>query len=284
MKKVLRFTLVAAVAIFFAGPGAWAQEEASDEFTLEEITVTAEKREVAIQKVPSSVAVIAGKSLAQEGKISTEQILESIPNVTFRSGDGTNPNGNITIRGVQRTQESGGTNSILPSTTATYTDGVYQGIGGNYDVNRVEVLRGPQGTLYGRSATGGVVAFHTNNPELDIFSISASAEFGEADLRNYQATLNVPYGDKLALRLAWHDFERDGYHGNDEGGHTETSEGRIKALYQPTDPLEILLSLSYQETTTNGGGYCQGRWNSTLLCQCSSQGKGHLCATATDGW
>jgi iron complex outermembrane receptor protein len=255
MKKLLSFTLAVAVIVVFFIPNLWAQDDASDEFTLEEILVTAEKRSVVVQKVPSSVAVIEGKKLAEEGKISTQQILESIPNVTFRSGDGTNPNGNITIRGVQRTQESGGTNSILPSTTATYTDGVYQGIGGNYDVNRVEVLRGPQGTLYGRSATGGVVSFHTNNPELDTFSFSASAEFGEADLRNYKATLNVPYGDKLALRLAWHDFERDGYHGNDEGGHTETSEGRIKFLYQPTDPLEILLSLSYQETTTNGGGY-----------------------------
>jgi iron complex outermembrane receptor protein len=132
---------------------------------------------------------------------------------------------------------------------------VYQGIGGDYDVNRVEVLRGPQGTLYGRSATGGVVAFHTNNPKLDEFEAAASVEYGTADLRNYQAALNVPYGEKFAIRLAWHDFEKDGYHDNEDGKHTKTSEGRVKALYQPVDALDIMLTYSYQETTTNGGGY-----------------------------
>lgn len=254
MKKILLFTLAAAVAFAIAGPGAWAQESASDEFTLEEITVTAEKRAVNLQKLPSSVVALPGEDLQKLGKITTQQILESVPNVVYRAGSGTNPDGNITIRGVQRTQASGGVNAILPSTTAIYVDGVYQGIGGNYDVDRVEVLRGPQGTLYGRSATGGVISFYTNNPKLSEFSGNVSAEFGTASLINIQGAVNVPAGEKVAFRAAARFYERDGYF-DAEGGYTQSKEGRLKALFQPTDALEIVLGLSAAETKQNGGGW-----------------------------
>ena len=255
MKKSLLITLVALLTFIISGFTAWAQTStAESEFTLEEITVTAEKRAVSLQELPASVVAIEGIELAQQGKATTAQILESIPNVTYRGGSGTNPDGNITIRGVQRTQESGGTNAILPSTTATYTDGVYQGIGGGYDINRVEVLRGPQGTLYGRSATGGVVAFYTNDPKLSEFGGSASVEYGTASLFNIQGALNVPVGDKVALRVAGHYYARDGYF-EAEGGKRSTKEGRVKALFQPNDALGIILSISAAETKENGGGW-----------------------------
>jgi len=237
-----------------AGSWVWAQESAEEEFTLEEITVTAEKRAVSLQELPASVFALEGGDLAQQGKLTTAQILEGLPNVTYRGGSGTNPDGNITIRGVQRTQESGGTNAILPAVTAIYVDGVYQGIGGGYDINRVEVLRGPQGTLYGRSATGGVISFITNDPKLSEFGGSVFLELGSASLKNVQASINVPAGSMFAIRAAGHYYSRDGYY-DAEGGKTSSKEGRLKALFQPNDALSIIASVSAAETKTNGGGW-----------------------------
>ncbi len=227
-------------------------------FMLEEITVTAEKREANLQKLASSVVALPGDDLARQSRITTQQIIESVSNVTFRNGGGQNPDGNIAIRGIQRTQVSGGVDDILPSTTAVYVDGVYQGIGGHYDINRVEVLRGPQGTLYGRSATGGVIAFYTNDPKLNEFSGNVSAEYGNYSLVNAEGVVNVPAGDKVALRAAAHYYSRDGYF-DKKGGRTETREGRLKILFQPTDPFQIVLSGSTQATQDWGGG-----WTMTL--------------------
>jgi len=239
--------------IFNGGPLVYAQNAATSEFTLEEITITAEKRTENLQAIPAAVTAIQGADLKEMGKITTAQILESLPNVQFHEGEGPNPNGNIVIRGMQRTQQSGGDNDNNPAATATYVDEVYQGIGGGYDLNRVEVLRGPQGTLYGRSSTGGVVAFHTNDPILDQFSGDVSAEYGTASLMNFEAAVNVPVSDKFALRAAGHFYQRDGYI-DAEGGKTRTEEGRIKALFQPSDKLNMILSISDTRQKDNGGG------------------------------
>jgi iron complex outermembrane receptor protein len=257
MKRFLVFILTAAVTFIVFSPGAWSQESATDEFMLEEITVTAEKREVVVQKLPSSVVAIDGANLVSQGKITTQQILEGVPNVTLTGGGanaGVNagsPNTGIAIRGIKYKQTSDGQPAAA---TATYVDGIFQGIGGNYDIERVEVLRGPQGTLYGRSATGGVVSFHTVDPKLSEFGVSASAEIGEANLMNFQAALNAPYGDEFAIRAAWHHSERDGYH-NEDGGWSRTSEGRVKALWMPTESFDIMLTAALSEGQSNSGGY-----------------------------
>ena len=79
----------------------------------------------------------------------------------------------------------------------------HRGIGGGYDIERVEVLRGPQGTLYGRSATSGLVAIHTGNPDLDSFGGNALLEAGNYDLLHVSGALNLPIvTDKLAVRVA----------------------------------------------------------------------------------
>jgi outer membrane receptor protein involved in Fe transport len=251
---------------------AWAQVDASGTTasksggsgsdTLEEVVVTAERRVEDVQKVPASIVVLQGNDLQEQGRISTQQILEDVPNVTYAAPNqvlggavsgGDNPNGNITIRGVQSTQQTAGIAG--PSATATYVDDVYQGIGGDFDINRVEVLRGPQGTLYGRSATGGVVAFHTNDPELGKLGGSAYAEYGSDDLRNFQAAVNLPLGDTLAVRVSGHLDERLGFWWDPDGGYSREEEGRIKVLYAPTENLKILLSASTEDLATNSGGH-----------------------------
>jgi outer membrane receptor protein involved in Fe transport len=263
MKKVLLIILAFVFISHTANTGARAQTSSSNEttFTLEEVTVTAEKRQVNLQALPSSVVAIDGNSLVEQGKITTSQMLENVPNLTYRTAGGgpvagaslsDNPDGNITIRGVQSTQQTGGLPG--PSATATYIDDVYQGIGGDLDINRVEVLSGPQGTLYGRSATGGVVAFHTNDPKLNKMEKELSVEYGTESRINTQAVLNVPVGDSFSLRLAARYLHQDQGYFNFKGGENETKEGRIKALYQPTEKFNILLSLSTRWTQSNSGG------------------------------
>jgi outer membrane receptor protein involved in Fe transport len=235
----------------------YAQETASNEFTLEEITVTAEKRAVNLQTVASSVVALEASDLAEMGKISAAEMLESVPNLTFGGlGRGGSDGSNISIRGVRKTQEPGG-GSPVPQSTATYVDDVYGGFGGTFDVNRVEVLRGPQGTLYGRSATGGVVSFHTNEPKLQKYSADVSVSYGTKSLINAEAALNAPIGDQLALRAAVHYlYQGEGYY-NGKGGRNDTKEGRIKALYQPTDKLSFLLSLSASKAESWSAGWSQ---------------------------
>lgn len=256
MRKITVFTLAVAVAVIIAAPGTWAQETDTNEFTLEEIMVTAERREVNVQSIPASVLALPGEDLLTQGKVTAAQMLENVPNVVYgQMGNNGSPNDNITIRGVKRTQEPGG-GSPVPSSTSTYVDGVFEGIGGNYDINRIEVLRGPQGTLYGRSATGGVVAFHTNNPKLEEFGGNATVEYGSGSRINTQGAINVPVGDKFAFRAAVHLLHQDeGYFNDDKGGENETKEGRIKALYQPSENLSFVVSFSATEMESYSGGY-----------------------------
>jgi outer membrane receptor protein involved in Fe transport len=264
MRRVLLigFTVVLELCFVIGGSSVLFSQE-KEEYTLEEITVTAEKRTVSLQELPSSVVAMTGAELVTQGKITTKQILEGVPNLVYRNNGGTlsneaggtNPNGNIAIRGIQRTQNSGGVNEILPAATATYVDEVYQGIGGNFDISRVEVLRGPQGTLYGRSATGGVVSFYTNDPKLSEFGGNASVEYGSASLINVQAAVNVPAGDMFAFRASAHYYSRDGYFDyNEKAGQSETKGGRLKALFQPSEALKVVLSGSIEEIVTWGGG------------------------------
>jgi iron complex outermembrane recepter protein len=236
------------------GPVAMAQAGSSGRTMLEEVVVTAEKRSTNLQDLASSVAVLSGDELTVQGKITTEEILESVPNVRWDSGGAGNQDNNIAIRGVQRTQNGSIDNNVLPATTAIYVDGVYQGIGGQMDVNRVEVLRGPQGTLYGRSATGGVVAFYTNDPKLEMFEGSARVEGGSNNLLNVENVVNIPIGDKVAVRVAGHYYSRDGYF-DPQDGETQTKEGRLKLLYQPTDALRFVLAGTTKKTQSWSGGW-----------------------------
>jgi outer membrane receptor protein involved in Fe transport len=256
-KRISLLLLMVTLLVFGNLAAVYAQETASSEFTLEEITVTAEKRSVNLQTVASSIVALEASDLAEMGKITAAEMLESVPNLTFGElGRGGGDGSNISIRGVRKTQQPGGGSPVPPS-TANYVDDVYGGFGGTFDVNRIEVLRGPQGTLYGRSATGGVVSFHTNDPKLQKYSADVSASYGTKALINTEAALNAPIGDQLALRAAVHYLHQaEGYY-NGKGGQNETKEGRIKALYQPTDKLSFLLSFSASRSESWSAGYSQ---------------------------
>ncbi len=234
--------------------------------TLEDVVVTAERRSRDVQNVAASVSVRTGAESAALGRYSTRQILEdmagltAVDNSTLNVGSGDVQGLNITIRGVTPPTTTGGGTSpsgISPTPgVAVYVDGVYEGVGSGYDLDRVELLRGPQGTLYGRSATSGVLAFHTRDPSLDGLSGLASVEMGDYNLKHYTGAVNVPVSSTLALRFSGDSRDQgEAYYGDAKNGSLRKStNGRLKALWKPNEDFSLLLGYAYAKDDAYSGG------------------------------
>jgi iron complex outermembrane receptor protein len=232
---------------------------------LEEVIVTAERRTTDIQSTAVSVSVRTGKELAEQGRYTTRQILEDVPGLTAVDNSSLNvgssdvQGNNITIRGITPATTTGGGASpsgIAPTPgVAVYVDGVYEGVGGGYDIERVELLRGPQGTLYGRSATSGLLAFHTRNPSMTGLEGNVLVEGGNYDLQHYSAAVNIPLAEGLAARVSG-DYrdQGKGYYGQAESGMNERTSGRAKLLWEPNDAFSLLVGFAYEKSDSFSGG------------------------------
>ena len=238
-------------------------QASTDARTLQEVTVTAERRTSTVQRTAASISVRSGRDMLIQGRYQLKDILEDVPGVVGGAasstatslGSGTdNPASGLTIRGVQSNQGAGGSVTSTAAAAALYVDDIYGGIGGTYDIDRVEVLRGPQGTLYGRSATAGVVAIHNYDPNTTRLSAEAAVEIGNYDLRHYTGDVNLPLVQgKLAVRVSGNLYERDGYYSAD-GDARSNSDYRVKALYTPTDNFSALLGYAQEYNVTHTGG------------------------------
>jgi len=245
-------------------PISWAHAQgakpAAAEGQLEEVVVTAERRTADVQNTASSITVVSGADLKAQGKYSLQEMLEDVPGLdpltpTPGAQSGSDQSGgNITIRGIRSNVAGASAAASNAAAAAVYVDGIFEGIGGAYDIDRVEVLRGPQGTLYGRSATSGLVAIHTANPELEKFDGNAGLEFGNYSLQHYNAALNVPLvDDKLAVRISGNRYQRDGYD-TKVGGSIASTDARVKVLFKPVEGLSLLVGAALQNNVTNSGG------------------------------
>lgn len=229
-----------------------------NEPSLAEVIVTAERRAQDLQKTAVSLSVRTGKELQEKGRFTLAQILEDIPGVSGgayagASGAGTDTGSTgIVIRGIGANNPLAGSITSSVPATASYVDGVYGGIGGDYDIDRVEVLRGPQGTLYGRSATAGVVATHTVDPTLGQFTGDIAVESGSYSLRHYKGAVNIPMGGSMALRASGTRYSHDGYDAP-KGGATAETAARLKLLYQPTANFTAIVGVAFQDNDTHTG-------------------------------
>jgi iron complex outermembrane receptor protein len=242
--------------------GAVAADAQEQSATLEEVVVTAERRAVDVQKAAAAISVRTGDELQSEGKYSLANILEDVPGMeggTSPSPLGTGGSGTdnqaigLVIRGIPSNVGVGGAITSVASAAAIYVDGVYEGVGGGYDIDHVEALRGPQGTLYGRSATSGLVSIHTRNPVLNQFSGNVAVEAGSHSLRHYTGGVNIGLGDTVALRVSGNKYERDGYIVK-VGNSQDNTDGRVKLLFQPSDRFSLLLGVAYQKNVTVSTG------------------------------
>jgi iron complex outermembrane recepter protein len=233
-----------------------AQETKADEFTLEEITVTAAKRTENQQKVPIAMDVISDKDLASEGKTNVNDILSGLANVTIN----TNSDGmRVAIRGLTDYEGSAGGMKTTTPTVAVNFDGAQNDMasaGSNmFDIERVEVLYGPQSTLYSSNSPGGIVNVVTAAPKTDRYSANASYSVGNYEVQNFQAVVNAPIiTDKLAMRLSGSQSNQGSYV---EGSSASKNKAvRLKTLWDATDKLAITLTGNLSKA--NNGGMMGG--------------------------
>src|SRR5882672_8586182 len=191
---------------------------------LEEIVVTAQKREQNSQDIGISLSAVTGADLVSLGATTATDITKSMPAVVL-----TQPNGpssfSLAIRGV--TQNDFADHQESPA--AIYVDDVYvsqmAGLAFSlFDVDRVEVLRGPQGTLFGRNATGGLANFVTNRPT-DQLGGYINTTFGQRNLLRVEGAVNVPLSDSIDSRLAFESNHYDPLFTNVAGGAVDSENG-----------------------------------------------------------
>jgi iron complex outermembrane receptor protein len=180
---------------------------------IEEVVVTARKAQESLQSTPVAVTALSEEMLIKAQVTKIDDLRRSAPSLSIMSG-GTGSSALIflSIRGNAQVSPSGGTDPAV----ATYVDGVYlaRPTGGNvdmFDVSQAEVLRGPQGTLFGRNTTGGALNIKTNDPTGE-FGGYGKIEIGNYEHRRFEGVLNVPImGEELGARFAVRYNERDGY-------------------------------------------------------------------------
>ena len=205
-------SLVVASAVF-SSDLVLAQEGGAG-FALEEVIVTARKREENLQSTPISISAFTANELAQRQIRSTDQLADVTPNLTFDSyapSSGQNASSQIYIRGIGQSDFT----AVTDPGVGLYVDGVYyaRSFGGTMDfldLERIEVLRGPQGTLFGRNTIGGAIALHTKRPD-DEFAGSVEVEVGSDEMLYGTARFNIPIAEGLYSNISFTKRDRDGY-------------------------------------------------------------------------
>lgn len=226
------------------------------QFGIEEVVVTATKRAESVQDVPISVSAFSGDFLERSGLEDLQDLSNIAPNL-FVNKSSQAVNQRIAIRGVGTV----GNNAMDPS-VAVYVDGVYMprpgAVMGNLkDIEMAEVLRGPQGTLFGRNAAMGALNLRTRDPVIDEDSLKVDA--GAGDYGAYDTTLigNKSLTENMAGRVVASYATKDGfgknrYDGNDEVGGSQSESLRMSVLFEPTYELRAIWRVDYQELTGEG--------------------------------
>jgi len=239
--------------------------------SLEEITVTAQKRVERLQDVPVPVSAVNAEKLLQNSQTQIADYFSQIPGVSFASNVRGAPV--IAIRGLVT-----GTDQINPTVGIVVDDvpfGASTALGGGdstpdidpSDLQRVEVLRGPQGTLYGASSLGGLVKFVTVEPSTDHLFGNVQAGVnsiynGDGPGYNVRGSVNVPLSDTLAVLASAFTHDDPGYIDNPSHGlrgvnEVRASGARISTLWRPSDDLSVRLSALYQHTTAHGANHVE---------------------------
>ncbi len=220
---------------------------------LEEVMVTAQRRQESVQDAAIAVDVVTAETIVRNGITSTEDLSRYSPGLTVTNGGGASSQ--LYMRGVGNRTTSA---YIDPAIVVSY-DGVPMGRASGaataayFDLDRVEILKGPQGTLYGRNATGGAINIEPVDPRIDENGGYFSASVGNYGLMHAQGAVNAAVGDQSALRISANFIQRDGY--NRDGTNDADSSGlRIQYLTQPNEDLDIKIGFDYSDQ----GGFSVG--------------------------
>ena len=260
MKNYLKLVSLAGVSLMAssvacaaqdAGDAA-AQEETGGTGGLAEIIVTAERRSESLQRTAVAVSAVSGDELINSGVSEAAGLSKLVPALQVQPTGGSSTS--FFLRGVG-TQAG---NSFAENAVSFNFNGVFVGrptapAGTFYDLQRVEVVKGPQGTLYGRNATGGAINVLPNTPKLGEFSGNMTLEYGNYDNKRGTGAINIPLGDTVAFRLATQIVDRDGY--LSDGYDDEKGEAfRASLLIEPSPDWSMLLVGDYFNQGGQGPG------------------------------
>ncbi|MDX1734100.1 MAG: TonB-dependent receptor, partial [Halioglobus sp.] len=238
MKKAapLASAMALALPLSIGSTGALAQG-----LILEEVIVTAQKRAESLQDVPIAITAVSGEKIDDIGIIDLEEVTQYMPNVTINNGAGTP---NLFVRGV-----GSGTNAGFEQSVGLYIDGVYAGRGAlaavptTMDLERIEILKGPQGILFGKNTVAGAVNITTAKPTDEFEGMVEVLYEHDHGQQQYNLVLSGPLTDSLAGRLAVRHDQMDGWWENtvtgSEGRDDDLWYGRASLRWLPTDALEI---------------------------------------------
>jgi iron complex outermembrane receptor protein len=246
-----RFMGASALALCIAAP-ATAQDESNNR--MEEIVVTAQKREENVQDVPIAITAITGDTLTAAGVTDISTLEKLAPGLQFgQSGTDARP----AIRGARTENVSIQQDPII----SFYVDGIYrslssQALASIVDVERVEVLRGPQGTLYGRNSFGGAINIISKQPSADT-EYGANVTLGDFNRRRFEMYGNLPLSDNLFLRLTGvidqHDFIIENTFNPDAGlRDKDETYFRAQLRWEPSDTVDFTLRASQWSQGGNG--------------------------------
>jgi len=266
-KRLYKYWLLYCLSFFIAlvigiSDQTWAQdEEDEDVFTLEEITVTAEKREAALQKIPMDITVVRPDELERLNVHQIEDLGKLLPDLKITRSQGgilriqmRDVGGNTEGRGGVSTEYD---NPTQETTVAVHIDGMQltrsDGLEGKlYDMERLETLKGPQGTLYGRGSISGSINLISKRPDIGNFGGNMTLEYGSFERRRFEGGVNIPVTNKLAFRLSGNIISREGY--DDAGVNNQNMWGiRGSMRWEPTDTDSLVVSVDTDRTKNRNG-------------------------------
>jgi len=238
---------------------AFAQTNPSDTVVQDEdvVIVRATKRDTSLQEIPISVTVVSPDQLDDQGVVSIKDLVSVTSGFNLQSSQTETQGTSIRIRGVGTT----GNNIGLESSVGVFIDGVYQSrpgiaLGELTDIASLELLRGPQGTLFGRNTSAGALNIHTEKPNFDGVSGFADFTFGNFDLFNAQGAINFTASETLAFRVNGSYRERDGFLTSSIDPDLESNNRdrfliKGQALWEPTDQTSLRIIADYAEADEN---------------------------------
>lgn len=260
--NLLSGSFLGAAGLMMVAANASAQEALPEDMGTE-VIVTVQKREQSVQKVPASVTALTGNFLQSVGVNDFAQLSRFVPGFEVQDQSPNNPG--FVIRGI--TSDSG--EATAETRVSVFQDGVsISRSRGSYvelfDLNRVEVVKGPQSTLFGRGALIGAVNVVQNRASTSGFDAAASVGIGNLNYKQFDGMVNMPLSDTLAVRIAGRVKERDGYVenllGGDDFNSLDTAAWRMALKWAPSDDVSFDLIYNFQEDNNSGTSFKSGTY------------------------
>lgn len=257
-------SVISAISTGVVSLGVIAASDKDDQWKLDEIIVTAQKREEGLQSIGQSVQAISADAMDKAGLTDISRLELIGAGISYGTYG---QDAKIAVRGANSNNTYGDNTSVM----GLFVDGVYkprasQQTRAFFDVDRLEVLKGPQGTLYGRNTFGGAINLHTNKPELEEKGGALEVTLARYGAVRTEGVLNIPATENLAFRIAGLQERSDGWINNTAGpdlGQDDNTALRFSALWQVSDDVNVLLRVNAAEEK----GTFVGLFSTAGLCR-----------------